>query len=255
MVKGLTHFADFFKNFTANYILIGGAACDVLMNKVGVNFRATKDLDIILIVEAISPEFVKQFWEYIKEGNYNVKQKSIEERNYYRFLKPTNNKFPAQLELFARNPDLLDLDSDAGLTPIPVEEDLSSLSAILMNEDYYKFTLDNSEIIDNVHLASTESLICLKAKAYLDLNLRKKSGQTIDDKNIRKHKTDVVRLAVLLAQNSSSILPKAVFNDMQQFMDEITKEGIDFKAIGKNMGLQNLNGQLIIEQIKKTFGL
>ncbi|RLD73277.1 MAG: hypothetical protein DRJ10_18005, partial [Bacteroidetes bacterium] len=94
MVKGLTHFADFFKNFTANYILIGGAACDVLMNKVGVNFRATKDLDIILIVEAISPEFVKQFWEYIKEGNYNVKQKSIEERNYYRFLKPTNNKFP-----------------------------------------------------------------------------------------------------------------------------------------------------------------
>ncbi len=255
MVKGLTHFANFFKNFTANYILIGGAACDVLMNKVGVNFRATKDLDIILIVEAISPEFVKQFWAYIKEGNYNEKQKSIEERNYYRFLKPTNNKFPAQLELFARNPDLLDLDSDAGLTPIPVEEDLSSLSAILMNEDYYKWTLDSSEIIDNVHLASTESLICLKAKAYLDLKARKQKGEKIDDKNIRKHKNDVIRLAVLLAQNSSSILPKAVFNDMQQFMDEIAKESIDFKPIGKNMGIANLKGQLILEQIKKTFGL
>ncbi len=61
MVKGLTHFAEYFKNYTANYILIGGAACDVLMNKVGINFRATKDLDIILIVEAISPEFVKLF--------------------------------------------------------------------------------------------------------------------------------------------------------------------------------------------------
>jgi len=30
---------------------------------------------------------------------------------------------------------------------------------------------------------------------------------------------------------------------------------IDFKAIGKNMSIPNLNGQLIIEQIRKTFGL
>ena len=255
MVKGLTHFADYFKNYTTNYILIGGAACDVLMNRVGINFRATKDLDIILIVEAISPEFVRIFWEYIKKGGYNEKQKSTGERKYYRFLKPVANEFPVQLELFARNPDLLDLDIDAVLTPIPVDEDLSSLSAILMNKDYYKCTIKNSETIDNVHLASTESLICLKAKAYLDLKLRKQTGETIDERNIKKHKNDVIRLAVLLTENSSYKLPKAVYKDMQQFISNMEKENIDFRSIGKNMGIPMLNGQLIIEQIKQTFSL
>jgi len=250
MVKGLTHFASYFKNYTANYILIGGAACDVLINKVGINFRATKDLDIILIVEAISPEFVKLFWRYIKEGGYNEKQKSTGERKYYRFLKPTASEFPIQLELFSRNPDLLDLDTDAVLTPIPVYEDLSSLSAILMNEDYYKCTIKSSETIDDVHLASTESLICLKAKAYLDLKLRKQAGETINEKNIKKHKNDVIRLAVLLTGNSSYALPKAVHNEMQQFISDLEKENIDFKTIGKNMGIPMLDGQLIIEQIK-----
>jgi hypothetical protein len=255
MVKGLTHFAEYFKNYTANYILIGGAACDILMNRVGINFRATKDLDIILIVEAISPEFVKLFWKYIEKGGYNEKQKSTGERKYYRFLKPIKNEFPVQLELFARNPDLLDLDTESTLTPIPMNEDLSSLSAILMDEDYYKCTIKNSETIDNVHLASTESLICLKAKAYLDLKLRKQAGETIDEKNIKKHKNDVIRLAVLLTGNSSYALPKAVHNEMQQFMRDIEKESTDFKSIGKNMGIPTLNGQLILEQIKQTFSL
>ncbi len=126
-----------------------------------------------------------------------------------------------------------------------MDEDLSSLSAILMNEDYYKCTIQSSETIDKVHLASTESLICLKAKAYLDLNQRKQAGETIDERNIKKHKNDVIRLAVLLTENSSDTLPKAVHNDMQQFMGNIEKASIDFKSIEKNMGIPMLDGQLI----------
>ena len=30
-------------------------------------FRATKDVDIVLIVESITAEFGRQFWEYVKE--------------------------------------------------------------------------------------------------------------------------------------------------------------------------------------------
>ncbi|HEX3675870.1 MAG TPA: hypothetical protein VHU79_00535, partial [Sphingomicrobium sp.] len=36
-------------------MLIGGGACELLMGDVGVAFRATKDLDIVLIVEALDP--------------------------------------------------------------------------------------------------------------------------------------------------------------------------------------------------------
>ena len=33
-------------------------------------FRATKDVDIVLLVESITAEFGRQFWEYVKEAGY-----------------------------------------------------------------------------------------------------------------------------------------------------------------------------------------
>ena len=47
MVNGLDKFGEYFKDYGGNYILIGGAACDMLIEDAGLNFRATKDLDII----------------------------------------------------------------------------------------------------------------------------------------------------------------------------------------------------------------
>ena len=52
-------------------MLIGGTACSILFDEVGENFRATKDLDVVLVVENISEEFGQAFWEFIKEANYN----------------------------------------------------------------------------------------------------------------------------------------------------------------------------------------
>ena len=39
-------------------------------------FRATKDIDIVLIVESITAEFGRQFWEYVKEAGYEHLNKS-----------------------------------------------------------------------------------------------------------------------------------------------------------------------------------
>lgn len=46
MVKGLDKFKTYFADFPEQYILIGGAACDISFNEVGADFRATKDLDV-----------------------------------------------------------------------------------------------------------------------------------------------------------------------------------------------------------------
>ena len=35
------------------------------------SFRATKDIDMIILLEDRYQEFAKAFWEYIKEGGYN----------------------------------------------------------------------------------------------------------------------------------------------------------------------------------------
>lgn len=70
MINGFTKFKEWFKGFENQYVVIGGTACDLIMESEELPFRATKDLDIVLIVESVTPEFGKAFWKYIKEAEY-----------------------------------------------------------------------------------------------------------------------------------------------------------------------------------------
>jgi len=133
MVRGLNLFRDYFKDYTNKYILIGGTACDLAMERMGLYFRATKDLDIVLILEALDIEFVNTFWSFIKEGRYKNRQRSTGKKLFYRFYDPKKEAFPYMIELFSRKPDVFELPLDSHLTPIPVDETVSSLSAILFN--------------------------------------------------------------------------------------------------------------------------
>ena len=254
MVIGIDKFREYFKDFADSYIIIGGTACDIILDDAGLTPRATKDIDIILVVEALKPEFVKQFWAFIKEGNYEQKEKSHDERKYYRFLKPANKEFPKQVELFSRIPDLLNLEEESHLTPIPVDDDISNLSAILLNEDYYNYTLDHSTIEDDLKIANTEALICLKAKAFLDMTVRKAKGKQVDEKHIRKHKGDVFRLAILLTGEDEFELPKNIHNDLLAFAEVVVNDLPD-KAIFKEIGLGNIDVKLVFDQLIKNFKL
>ena len=82
--------------------MIGGAACDVHMADNDTSFRATKDLDIVLLVEALTPEFGGQFWDFICAGQYEHRAKSTGKPQFYRFDKPQTPGYPSMLELFAR---------------------------------------------------------------------------------------------------------------------------------------------------------
>ena len=59
MVRGLTTFREHFIDYKEQYVLIGGAASSEILSQSGLTFRATRDLDIVLIVEALSAEFGK----------------------------------------------------------------------------------------------------------------------------------------------------------------------------------------------------
>lgn len=54
-------------------------------------------------------------------------------------MKPKSEEYPTMIELFTRKPDVITLPEDAILTPIPMDEEVSSLSAILLDDNYYKF--------------------------------------------------------------------------------------------------------------------
>jgi predicted nucleotidyltransferase len=58
MVYGLDTFLQYFKDFKDQYVLIGGSACDIVMQEYDIDFRSTKDLDIVLIIETLNTAFV-----------------------------------------------------------------------------------------------------------------------------------------------------------------------------------------------------
>lgn len=101
MVRGLTRFKEHFEAFTDQYALIGGTACFLSMDKVGLDFRATKDLDIVLWVEALDQSFVAAFWEFIRQGQYRNQRKGEDRKLFYRFDNPVDDSFPIMLELFS----------------------------------------------------------------------------------------------------------------------------------------------------------
>ena len=60
---GINSFKQYFKGFENQYVIIGGTACELLMSNQELDFRATKDIDRVLIVEALSKEFGEIFLE------------------------------------------------------------------------------------------------------------------------------------------------------------------------------------------------
>ena len=130
MVKGLDLFRERFRKFEGSFILIGGAACDEWFSSVGLEFRATKDLDIVLIIEAIDPEFVATLRAFIEEGEYEVRQCTEGTPVLYRFAKPKREEFPFMLEFFSRKPSGLDLAEGQKIVPFPTEPRMRACSHV-----------------------------------------------------------------------------------------------------------------------------
>jgi hypothetical protein len=254
MVRGLDIFKKYFEHYPGNYVIIGGTACDIIIDEAGLLPRATKDIDIILVVEALSSDFVQQFWKFIKAGGYGDREKSNDQGQYYRFKNPGNTDFPHQIELFSRAPDMIVLEGEAHLTPIPADDELSSLSAILLNDDYYNFMIEHSQVFDGLHHANIEALICLKVKAYLEIKERIEKGSNENAKHLRKHKADVFRLTVMLTPESIFKLPETIQVHVNQYAALVSGELPD-KAIFKEMGLANVDPNNVFEQFKKSFGV
>ena len=51
MLSGLESFRRWFEGCEEQYVIIGGTACDLLFSGFNMEFRATKDIDMVLIVE------------------------------------------------------------------------------------------------------------------------------------------------------------------------------------------------------------
>lgn len=222
MVGGLSLFRDHFRDFSDRYVLIGGAACDIFMEEAGLEFRVTKDLDIVLCIEAYDQKFATKFQEFVNAGQYQVAEKATGKKCFYRFEKPKETNYPAMLELFSRVPDSIEISPNGHLTRLAMDGEIASLSAILLDDDYYRWILDGKRKIEGLSVIPPEYLIPLKAKAFLDLTRQRANGDSVQSNDIKKHKNDIFRLAELLRPGMMKSIPSHISVDMENFLGKVT---------------------------------
>lgn len=251
MVIGLDRLRSYFEKYNDKYIIIGGTACEQRLETRGVDFRATKDVDMILVIENLDKEFTKQFWQFITDGEYTNRFVREEQSNFFRFSNPAANDFPQIVELFSRKADGIDLPDGYHLTPIPTDEEISSLSAMLLDDDYYEFTLKNCSDVDGLMVANEHALICLKTKAYINNRQREIDGQIVRNEDIEKHKKDVLKLILTLESNGHTECPESIKTDLRKYLEILKEENTDIAKITIGMKL----GRVSLEEIKEILNL
>ncbi len=218
------HGQDFLSNYlgsyTNDYVLIGGNACVLNFEKINVEFRATADLDIVLIVDNENDKFYAHLCDYLVEYGYTGGLYRCKENNAcaYRFtLKgPQKVDRPKIIELFSKKPDYFDADKSEKLhiTPIETEEGISNLSAILLDDEVYNFVIKHKCKIDNVSTVNLDCLFGLKSIAWHNNEVLYSEGK-VKEINVYKHPADMVRIASVLDEGNY-FYPKNIFESIQE---------------------------------------
>lgn len=252
MVVGVDRFREYFKDFQGSYVLIGGVAASIAMEELGEEFRPTKDLDVVLVVEALDRAFVGQFWNFIRDGGYAIRQNGDSDEDspvFYRFQNPEDKTFPVQIELFSRVPDGLAHEEAARMTKIPVEEQAASLSAIILDDEYYAFLLAGVDHTQEISHIGADRLVPLKAHAWLNKKALLDSGVHVDRRDINKHFRDVIFLAVGLTEGMTQ-LPARLADDLRLFLRKVPAE------LASNPDFyKKVDGGRLIKTIEEAFGL
>jgi hypothetical protein len=229
-VLGLDVFARYFSSFSDCYCLIGGAALSLIYDHHGLSSRATKDLDVVVLLNAKTPTFVKAISRFIEEGGYQVATASP---NYcsYRFAKPQNGAFPKQVEIFTKS-QALGLTLKSSVQHLSLEAGVS-FSSIVLDPVYFDYITAHSTRGEMTYIEDY-AIVPLKAKAYLEnkkLLLARVPG--IYEDTVRKHARDVIRFVQDFPLQKIS-LPPPIKQDCEAFLQAVKKENYPIEEIANS---------------------
>lgn len=256
-MEGLDKFKEAFEAYSDNYVIIGGTACDITMTGTAVKPRATHDIDMIVIVEKMSPEYGERFWQFIREAGYHPEKCHTKEENakyeLYRFVGGKTG-YPEMIELLSRHPDILGEPKGLVIEPLPVGEKVSSLSAIILDNDYYHFTIKHSRLTDGIRHADSAALIALKARAYLNLMHDKAKGMHINTKDIKKHRSDVLKNVVLLSPDEVISAPASIVECINDFVSAIKNDWEELASpLAQSLERDEDFIEALLDQLNKLF--
>ncbi len=204
------------------------------------------DLDIVLIIKP-SDEFLNALKEYIRLGEYEIQKGQKDKATFYRFKTPKDDKFPIMLEFFSADKADLELYDEQHIIPITDFEGAKSLSAILLDDEYFAIIRKNAIERDGIFLINERALIPFKAKAYLEIKAR---GE--DSKNWKKHRGDIINLAVnVLTEESEERLTGKVREQFVEFMNQFNQELTEDIITGACN--QKISKETVVSLLERTF--
>lgn len=228
--RELDTFKDHFADYRDHYVLIGGSATYLLLESEGLDARKTKDLDLVLCAKALTYEFVNHFWKFIIDGKYRIGKSKHNNEVFFRFDTPGISGYPYMIELLSERPELFE-HLDQTTMPLVLDDEIISLSAIILDREYYDFLMNNRKDLNGITIADVHVIIPLKIRAFLDLSEKRDNGIEVRGDDIKKHRNDVIRLSVLLNNVLMENVPDVIKNEMRAFLSQIKDEGGYLKSL------------------------
>lgn len=173
---------------------------------------------MIIVAEAFDSEFFDRFVSFIKAGDYQHRDKA-EKYELYQFESPTEKSFPPKIELLGKRPEYL-TGAETHLGRFRTIDAEGSLSAILLDDEYYGLLEKGIVEIGGLPVLSLEYLPVFKMHAWANLTDDKAAGKTVHGDEIKKHRRDVLRLCSLFAPGTCVELPESIAVDVERFVEE-----------------------------------
>ena len=165
IVSGIDVFRETFATYADSFIVIGGSACRAVIPEGDIRPRKTTDIDMVLVPQELSADFVSTFWRFIKDGGYKfASRKNGDGDKRYVFYSFVEGKegFPDQIELLSKPDESIGTPAEHHIEYIDTGEEYSHLSAIILDRNYYDYLTSHFEMVDGIRYASADALVCLK---------------------------------------------------------------------------------------------
>lgn len=260
MLNRISYFCEHFAEFKDSFVLIGGSACTVWYAHHRHPFRATEDLDVVLIIEQLDDRFEEAFFDFIRESNYQIRERipidsgGVAKRILYRFSQPESDLVPEQIELLSRKPSTIQLRDDQRIVPVKRGDvgEYTGLSCILLDDQYYHLVTEHIYKGDQIPRVSLGALILLKIKAYLNLNESYRSGEEHGSDqslhNARKHRNDVFFILMDVDSGSDGFeVPLSVREDIRRFIQMMRETPSEWGGVVDH--LRRMRGKLEVRSL------
>ena len=232
MVAGFDKFKEHFAAFQDEFIIIGGTAVQLVRGE-NEHTRVTRDIDLLVVAERMSPEFSAAFHAFLSAGGYSCYFSKNGKPHFYRFIQPKTEGYPDMIELLSA----AEMDG-ASFMPLPDVPD-ASMSAIVLGRSYYEYALAHSTREYGLPCLTREALIVFKAAAYMNLleeYQQKKDSLRLHD--TKKHRRDVFMLVADLEPSTRANAPADIRERMRQFIELWGLDNPEWPDVLASIGLR-----------------